>query len=237
MIVYPEGWDRDYSEYAHYDLTGIEVFLRGYLRSVLCGIDVPHLAYSGGIDSTVVLALLSKVHENVHTYTISSRDDHPDILFARKGSDFYGTTHHEFIVEPNIADTDKHLGDNVVRQFFESVKDYTDEIICCDGIDEFMCGYYDHTDTSYRTYEFYLGRLTADHLRPLNNVSNEVKVYLPYLDERLMNIYREIPLGCKVSGTERKKIMMRLAESLNVPDEITYRNKYGFCDAFREFDK
>lgn len=235
MIVYPKDWKKDYSDFVG---PNIDVDnLIDTLCDVLYGLRVKHLAYSGGIDSTVVLCLLFRLFDDISTYTISSRADHPDVLFARLGSEKYNTKHHEFIVEPTKVETDRFLGDNAVRQLFENIAEHTDEIICCDGIDEFMCGYYEHQNMKIDTYRFYLGRLTTDHLIPLHNSSKNVSVYLPYLDFDLIQIYRNMPLRAKVGYNNRKKIMVEMAKRLRIPKEFINRNKYGFCDAFREKDK
>lgn len=234
MIVYPKSWNKDYeclSEWNDY----IEIIIR--LKRILKDINVNHLAYSGGIDSSIMLAAMSNIFDTVYTYTISSRLDHPDIFYARIGSEYYNTEHREFIVNPTYADTDVFKGDNAVRQLFELVSTYTDRIICCDGIDEFMCGYYDHQFNTTERYAYYLRRLLSDHLIPLNKNSNNVKVFLPYLDECLVNIYRQIPLMAKVDGSSRKKIMIKLSNFFNIPKEIIIRKKYGFCDAFNKKNK
>jgi len=236
MIVYPDNWKKDYNDYADYDID-IASIVERILQDVIYNINVNHLAYSGGIDSTIMLALLKQTYNVVHTYTISSRKDHPDVLFARLGSEKYETDHHEFIVEPTNVETDEFPGDNAVRQFFEHVGKHTDRIITCDGVDEFMCGYYAHMDGTQETYEHYLSRLTPDHLVPLDSASGNVKVYVPYLNRWMICIYRNIPLSAKVDENNRKKIMVEIANYLGVPKEITERNKYGFCDAFIEDDK
>ncbi len=238
MIRYPFNWNRDYGKL--YSNPGVDVsVLIDKLVDVLYSIDdVPHLAYSGGIDSTIMLHAMSiALNNSIHTYTISSREDHPDIQFARIGSDYCGSKHHEFIVEPDDEDTDMFKGDNAVRQFFEEVSNYTDRIICCDGIDEFMCGYYDHMSGLDTTYKHYLDRLFPDHLEPLNRNSGDVKVHLPYLDKAMIDIYRTIPLSSKVTVDDRKLIVKEMASQLNVPHVIINRNKYGFCDAFIEKNK
>lgn len=74
-------------------------------------------------------------------------------------------------------------------------------------------------------------------LIPLHNNSSNVEVFLPYLDGRLVNIFRNIPLAEKVDSENRKKIMFKIAFDIGVPKEIIKRNKYGFVDAFREYDK
>jgi len=234
MIIYPKNWKLCYDKLSEYNSV-MEIISK--LSSVLKELGIYHLAYSGGLDSTVMLSLMSGVFEKIHTYTISSRHDHPDVLFARRGSSFFSTEHHEFIVEPNHKDSDIFEGDNAVRQLFELVSKHTDDIICCDGIDEFMCGYYDHQLNTEEKYVYYLSRLLPDHLEVLDKNSGVVNVFLPYLNSELVDIYRQIPLSDKVDTKYRKKIMTKIAYFLNIPEEIINRNKYGFVDAFREKDK
>lgn len=237
MIVYPKNWRVDYEKFAlserHVDVDIPNII--DVLYDVLEKINVNCLAYSGGIDSTIILCLLTKIFDNVFTYTISSREDHLDMQFAKYGSIIYNSTHREFIVEPTHEETDKFTGDNAVRQLFELVE--TNDIICCDGIDEFMCGYYAHQDLKHETYEYFLSRLLPDHLMLLDNNSKDIKVFLPYLDKDLVNIFKHISLTEKVSPTIRKRIVCSMARHLEIPEKIITRNKYGFCDAFIENDK
>jgi len=100
-----------------------------------------------------------------------------------------------------------------------------------------MCGYYDHMNMSPETYKFYLSRLYPDHLVPLNKNSAGVEVYLPYLNDSLIDVYKQIPLFKKVSKIDRKIIMKELGRKLKIPNEIIDRNKYGFCDAFLDKNK
>jgi len=236
MIVYPKSWNQNYEESGGFYFNPCEILNKLYL--ILKKINVPHLAYSGGIDSTIILQIISTAYyEKIHTYTIASREDHPDMQFARKGSKIYNTIHHEFIVEPAHVETDKFRGDNAVRQLFELLPEFTDKIICCDGIDEFMCGYYDHQKDTANKYNYYLSRLLPDNLIPLNSSSRDTEVYLPYLDTQLIDIYKKIPLTNKVDSKRRKKPIIEIAKHLDIPDEFINRNKYGFCDAFIEKDK
>lgn len=236
MIVYPKNWKQDYEELTNFCFDSCGMLNKLYL--ILKKINVPHIAYSGGIDSTIILQIISTAYyEKIHTYTIASREDHPDLQFARKGSKIYNTVHHEFIVKPTNMKTDKFRGDNAVRQLFESLPEFTDKIICCDGIDEFMCGYYDHQKHTANKYNYYLSRLLPYHLIPLNNASKDIEVYLPYLDTQLIDIYKKTPLVAKVDSKYRKKPMIEISKYLGIPDEFINRNKYGFCDAFIGKDK
>jgi len=237
MIVYPSDWEKEYEKYGSYYFNPSELLNKLYL--ILKTINVPHLGYSGGIDSTIMLDVMAATYSDrkVHTYIIASREDHPDVQFARKGSKIYNTIHHEFIVEPTHKKTDRFEGDNAVRQLFELLPKFTDKIICCDGIDEFMCGYYNHQHKTASNYKHYLSNLVINQLIPLNHASKDIEIYLPYLDNQLIDIYRKIPLTDKVDSKHRKKPMIEIAKHLGILDEFINRNKYGFCDAFIEKNK
>lgn len=231
MIVFPRNWKKDYRHEQLQDNCNHSIDkIIEILREILVKINIRRLAYSGGIDSTIILALLSEIYPEVHTFTISNREDHPDVIFARKGSDIYGSIHHEFICE----DMSGKDGDEAVKKLFELSK--TGSMICCDGIDEYMCGYYAHMkDRDYQTYEYFLERLTPDHLEPLDANSGKCEVYLPFLDDELVKIYQSIPFEEKV--IERKIITKQIARKLAIDESIIDRNKYGFCDAFIKCNK
>lgn len=240
MIVYPSYWEKQYdkikvaSAHKAIDIGQIVQILGDIL--IQCG--VKHLAYSGGLDSTIMLHLMTQIFGKVFTYTISCREDHPDILFARRGCKIYGSIHREFVVQPTSKDSDKLEGDNAVRQFFGSVSNSTDEIICCDGIDEYMCGYYDHqVSAPEQIYIYYLSRLLPDHLVPLNFNSGGVRIFLPYLDNRIIEISENIELSAKVDSVSRKKVMINIAKYLGIEEGFINRNKYGFSDAFLKRNK
>lgn len=239
MIVYPKNWDREYNVNIFEDPMRYVKALQTLLNISMEEVNVPHLAYSGGIDSTIMLSIMTRFFGKgrVHTYIISSREDHPDILFARQGAEFYGSIHHEFIVAPEKSLENDNPGDNAVRQFFDIVSEYTFEIVCCDGIDEYMCGYYDHMADPHYYYSYYLSHLNPDSLVPLDKNSGGVSVYLPYLESNIIDTMVGIDLPYKVSVKERKKLVVLWAKYLNIPDNIIYRNKYGFVDAFLEKDK
>ena len=243
MIVFPINWKKNYEELCvPKDSIDVDIpKIIDIIHNTLKEIGVFHLAYSGGIDSTLMLLLLSKFSRCVNTYTISNRVNHPDISFASFGSSFFKSNHTEFIIKEDKKESDIFQGDNCVRQFFENVSQYTDKIICCDGIDEFMCGYYDHIPMSQERYYFYLSRLLPNHLIPLDKNSGNVEVYLPYLDDNLIDVLKNIALDKKVFNNVRKKIMVDIGYYYNqhnsFPESIIKRKKYGFCDAFIEKNK
>lgn len=69
--------------------------------------DVPLGAHlSGGIDSSVVVALMAKsMHEPVKTFSIGFKEsDYNELPYAKMVADRYKTNHQEFIVEPNAIE-------------------------------------------------------------------------------------------------------------------------------------
>jgi len=235
MIIYPKKWRLKYEDLLCVKSIDVDIpMIVNILTNIITNINVKHLAYSGGIDSTIMLCLMSRLFDDVSTYTISIRKDHPDIIYARIGSSFYKSNHHEFIVNPQ----DDHSGDNAVRKLFANASTFTQCMVCCDGIDEFMCGYYKHMEQNdLDTYERFLSRLLPDHLIPLDKNSKNIKVYLPYLGTSILNIFRNISLNKKVDSKNRKKVVCDIARYLGIPESIISRNKYGFCDAFKISDK
>ncbi|MEE9574175.1 MAG: asparagine synthase-related protein [Candidatus Neomarinimicrobiota bacterium] len=237
MIIYPKNWRVKYEELVpnnpSEDVNIKKIIDR--LTEVIVKIDIRDLMFSGGVDSTIMLCLMSKVFDDISTYTISVREDHPDIIFSRVGSSIYKSNHHEFIVKPT---PNQPLGDDAVRQLFIKSSEFTDSVICCDGIDEFMCGYYKHMESQHlKSYKWFLSRLLPDHLVPLNENSKDTKVYLPYLDKEIISIFSNIPLYKKINSKNRKMVTCDMARYLGIRGDFIYRNKYGFCDAFLEKDK
>jgi asparagine synthetase B (glutamine-hydrolysing) len=229
MIIYPADW-RKVGE--PIQLEDIEEIIIHILSEINCS----HLSFSGGIDSSLILFYLSRLYSHVEAYTLGLSEDHPDVKYSRLVvQQFNNVTHNVYI--PILAEVEAEKqagdfsGDHIVKIFYKFVHSYTDEIIACDGIDEYMGGYYDHQkDPSETMYYSYLRRLQKEHLKPLHKNSGKIKVYLPYIDNRLILLLSQIPLRDKVDAENRKKIMQQLAKD-KIPQEIIERHKYGFCDA------
>ena len=232
MITYPRNWEKIGQP--------IEIrHLEEAIHGVLCQIWCNCLALSGGLDSSLMLHFMLNVHERVNAFTIGVSEDHPDIEFAKLAVKKLGRTKH-FIYIPSKKEVDEEKdqsrdfrGDKATRLFYKFVRKHTPKIISCDGIDEFMCGYYGHqVPRSELAYHEYIRRLQLEHLEPLNRNSMGVKVYLPYLDAELLYLLSQIPTYEKVTKKERKLLMVEMAEG-KLPNEIITRRKYGFCDALK----
>ncbi|KKN17262.1 hypothetical protein LCGC14_0967680 [marine sediment metagenome] len=232
MIVYPKNWINIGQSI---QIKEIENTILQVLSEINCNC----ISFSGGLDSSLMLYYMLQVYDQVYAFTMGSSEEHPDVEYSKLVvSDLENVVHRVYIPsykELEIAEF-RHgdfEGDKEVRLFYKYVKQYTDEIIACDGIDEFMCGYYSHQDKPYEdTYYTHLRELSGKHLIPLYKNSGDVKVYLPYLDDGLISLFSQIEISRKVDKGCRKKLLVEMADG-KIPDEIIHRRKYGFCDVLK----
>jgi asparagine synthase (glutamine-hydrolysing) len=79
--------------------------------------DVPLGAFlSGGVDSSVVVSYMAEESSHVHTFSIDfPHVDYSEGSHARRVAELYGTTHEEFVVEPDmvptVAEAVRHAGE------------------------------------------------------------------------------------------------------------------------------
>ena len=117
--------------------------------------DVPLGALlSGGVDSSVVVALMSRASSKpVKTFSIGfANQDFNEAPFARAVAEKFGTEHHEFVVEPNVSDTLSHLTGMMEEPFGDSsmiptyhvsriARQHVTVALSGDGGDELFAGY------------------------------------------------------------------------------------------------
>jgi len=228
MIEFPLWWHRVGRKITIDDID------RGILNA-LSMIDCNNLALSGGLDSSLILWYLAVLceREEINCYVIAKNTEHPDYIHANLiANRFRAATLHTYIPDDIPPVQDGFPGDEIVKAFYDNLaKLGVSEIISCDGIDEYMCGYYAHQkDPSEEMYFDYVQRLQEEHLAPLDRNSGDIKVYLPYLDPELVSLLSQIPISEKVDSVCRKKMMVKLAEG-KILKEVIERRKYGFCDA------
>lgn len=111
---------------------------------------------SGGIDSSLVLALLRKVYPGVSisTFTLARSKDYPDMVFARKIAHLFETEHNEIII--SNEEYSRFLDEYAKVKRYDFKGDINVYILCCfakglsniivtgDGGDECFGGYWLH---------------------------------------------------------------------------------------------
>lgn len=114
------------------------------------------LLLSGGIDSSLVLALLRKVYPDreIHTFSLSRSITYPDTIFSRKVSRMFDTDHHQIILsnsefhefQREYVKVKKYdyKGDVNVFILCSIARNYSKVIVTGDGGDECFGGYWLH---------------------------------------------------------------------------------------------
>ncbi len=118
-----------------------------------------HLAYSGGVDSSLILLKIlrqSKLRHPVIAHTIGARNE-PDIVYSKKfikelKKRYINLFHNIHIMKISKDDINKSNEILRVNQDFpdnyymlmKTISSYTKKIVCCDCIDELLGGYHAH---------------------------------------------------------------------------------------------
>ena len=114
------------------------------------------LFLSGGIDSSLVLALIKKIYPNrqIHTFTLARNEEYPDLIFAREVAALFRTDHHEILLSDSEYDDFKKeyekikkfdlKGDMNVYILCSIASKFSRIIVTGDGGDECFGGYWLH---------------------------------------------------------------------------------------------
>jgi asparagine synthase (glutamine-hydrolysing) len=93
----PVHTDAEWKEILHKEL--IDAFKMRMISDVPVGVFL-----SGGIDSSLVTAILTKHYGNIHTFTIGfNNEKYNEAPYAKKVAEYLGTTHTEFTLDINDA--------------------------------------------------------------------------------------------------------------------------------------
>lgn len=116
--------------------------------------DVPvGLFLSGGLDSTTIVSLASKLAPNIKTFAFGFEGTKNELDFAKAAAEKYGTEHHEMRdTNYNIADLILKMGDVYDEPFADSsniptylisqkTREYATVVLTGDGGDELLGGY------------------------------------------------------------------------------------------------
>ncbi len=215
--------------------------------------DVPLGAFlSGGLDSSIIVALMMQRRETMHTFSVGLEGS-PDLEAARLVSDTLGTQHHEYVFKaeevkrelPNIIyhleSFDQDLVRSVIPTYFTArlAAEHVKVILTGEGADELFAGY-----TYYRGYEDY-GELHSELRRSVSAMHNvnlqrvdrmtmahSIEGRVPFLDTALIDLALRIPPEFKLlrEAGERpvEKWILRKAFEDLLPRDIVWRDKAQF---------
>lgn len=201
------------------------------------------VAFSGGVDSTLVAQLCSSLNYKVTLLTIGFPVSH-DIKFAKQVNEYLKLPHFILEIDPkefskidekitsiiktdNLSWKENSLAFYYVSKLAKSLKIST--VVTANGIDELFCGYNAYRDV-FDDGESTIAQLMDKKLEneknmmaAISNVTSEFSVSLiqPLLSEKFIKFAKAIPISEKITSKDdlqRKHIIRRLALSCGVPE-------------------
>lgn len=208
---------------------------------------------SGGLDSSFCLAKIREMvgmGVEIHTFTTGGSEKYPDVQFARKVSQCFGTIHHELIpskeevrkakkkLRSQWKDEPQGSGNVAVFLTYQNIAQHGFKcVIAHDGIDELLGGYWEHRKHKNEqikadVFQDFWRRLEKEHLLLLERKAHHfgIQVALPYLQKEVVEYIAKIPLDSRTRLRE-SKIPLRTIAKKYLPKEVIKRNKKGFCSA------
>jgi asparagine synthase (glutamine-hydrolysing) len=237
------------------DLDTIEKILRSHLmKSMESRIPDRNMDLgvwlSGGLDSSIVAALLKEFTDSVKTYSVGYENS-PDLLASREVAKYLGTIHTEYKLDidelfknipraiyylesfdaPLVRST---LGNMIASKLSSS----SDIVFSGEGGDELFAGYnyfleYDCPGVIQQELVNAINSLHNTALQRVDRVANayRVNVRLPLLDENLLDYVLKIPVDVKIKKDKNmSKYILRKVASDYLPDEIAWRAKDKFWE-------
>ncbi len=209
------------------------------------------VAFSGGVDSTLISKICHDMGYDITLLTIGFSDSH-DILFANQINEYLKYPHHvleidsdtfssvcsdihEKIKTDNLSWNENCIAFYYVSQLARNLN--IDTVVTANGMDELFCGY-----NAYR--EAFAGGESEIHKVMDSKLDNElhmmqavnlvasgfgVSILQPLLTPRFINYAKTIPVSEKIHSSDdiyRKHIIRELACEIKVPElSCTKRKK------------
>ena len=224
--------------------------------------DVPVGAFlSGGVDSSIVVALMNEVTEgNVSTFSLGYTDGGNDELeYAETMADYCNTNHNEFKVSPDMMAILPELLWHLDEPFFDNsiiptylisklAKKNVKVVLSGDGGDELFGGYEWTRRHQFKAkYELLpkFARKAINHLTPLDlDLGNEYGNDWISITKRIFNdLNSDVESGFRRRTTVSKRFRNRLYSSMlkselgNFQSESYQRDLFNYANVQDERDK
>ncbi len=208
------------------------------------------IAFSGGVDSTVISKICNDLDYDITLLTIGFSGSH-DILFANNVNDYLNYSHKILEIDDisfddiaskirkKIKTNDLSWNENCIAFYYiaklaQSLGIKT--VVTANGIDELFCGYnaYKEAIEIGENEVLKLMNLKLENelkmMKAVNDVTTEfgVQIVQPLLSEKFIKYAKTIPISEKIIGKDdllRKHIIRKLASEIGVPDISVNKRK------------
>ena len=208
------------------------------------------VAFSGGVDSTLLAKLVKDMGHDVHLLTIGFQDSH-DINFAKEVNQILNFPHSISEIDPekfkgvsqkinqtiksdNLSWNENSIAFHYVAEFAQ--KNELKTVATANGIDELFCGYNSYREAIEKG-EDEVTRMMDEKLKneaemmiAVNKVTAEfgVKMVQPFLSQSFVDYSKIIPVSEKIHGQDdmqRKHPIRELAMDYGVPEVAAQKQK------------
>ena len=207
------------------------------------------IAFSGGVDSSLISKILSDLEYDVTLLTIGFSESH-DILFAKEVNEQLEFPHHVLEIDADSfekisSDINKTIktdnlswNENCIAFYYVSKLAASlniDAVVTANGIDELFCGYNAYREVISQG-ESAVNKLMDSKIeneikmmKAVNQISSEfgVEILQPLLDLEFIKYAKTIPISDKIHDSEdlmRKHVIRKLAYEIKIP-EISYTKR------------
>ena len=201
------------------------------------------IAFSGGVDSTLVSKICTDMGFDVVLLTIGFSESH-DIIFSKEVNEFLNYSHHVLEIEPetfpkittdihkviatdNLSWNENCIAFHYVSKLAKSLN--LDVVITGNGIDELFCGYNAYREAfdggESKIKEVMDSKLENElkMMKAVNVIASEfnVKILQPLLSSKFIEYAKTVPITEKIHSSDdlyRKHIIRKLASDVGVPE-------------------
>jgi asparagine synthase (glutamine-hydrolysing) len=220
------------------------------VESVADEVDGPGIAFSGGVDSSLLAVVCEKLglkpilltvgfsnsQDIQYSKLISSKINVPHLVLEINHDDFLHTSHRimKTIQCKNTSHIENCIAFHYVGKlaFIHGIK----TVLTANGFDELFCGY-DNFRSIFILGESSIDKAIEDRLvnerelmKEISYTTQSFKVQFkqPFLTRKFISVSKKIPLNYKIIGPNdflRKHILRKIALSLDLPSEAVIRGK------------